>query len=94
MATVRFGDFEWDEAKAASNLQKHHVSFVEAIECFLDPLAITAPDKDDPHRFVLIGATQNDRVLFVVSIEIRDRIRIISARKASPQQRKRYRDGT
>lgn len=55
MTTLRLGDFEWDEAKARANLRKHGVSFSEAATCFLDPEAFTAPDKDYPDRFVLIG---------------------------------------
>ncbi len=93
MATVEMGDFEWDEAKSVANFAKHNVTFQEAAECFLDPRALTAPDKDFPDRFVLIGVTKGSRVLFVVSIERSERIRIISARKASPQQRKAYHHG-
>jgi len=93
MTTFRFGDFEWDEAKARANLRKHGVSFSEAATCFLDPEAFTAPDKDYPNRFVLIGLSRQLRVLFVVSAESGDRIRIITARKASPAQRKVYENG-
>jgi len=57
------------------------VSFAEAASCFLDPAAFTAPDKDYTGRFILIGLSQQLRVLFVVSAEIRERIRIITARK-------------
>ena len=84
MTTFRFGDFEWDEAKARANLRKHGVSFSEAATCFLDPEAFTAPDKDYPDRFVLIGLSRQLRVLFVVSAESGDRIRIITARKHRP----------
>lgn len=93
MTTFRFGDFEWDEAKARANLRKHGVSFSEAATCFLDPEAFTAPDKDYPDRFVLIGLSRQLRVPFVVSAESGDRIRIITARKASPAQRKVYENG-
>jgi uncharacterized DUF497 family protein len=93
MTTFRFGDFEWDEAKARANRRKHGVSFSEAATCFLDPEAFTAPDKDYPDRFVLIGLSRQLRVLFVVSAEAGDRIRIITARKASPAQRKVYENG-
>ncbi len=93
MATFRFGDFEWDEAKARSNERKHRVSFAEAVTCFLDEQAFTAPDKDYPERFVLIGLSRRLRVLFVISTEVGDRIRIVSARKASPLQRKVYQHG-
>lgn len=93
MTTFRFGDFEWDDAKARANVRKHGVSFSEAVTCFLDPEAFTAPDKDYPNRFILIGLSRQLRVLFVVSAEAGERIRIISARKASPAQRKVYEHG-
>jgi uncharacterized DUF497 family protein len=41
---MRFGGFEWDEGKARQNVQKHAVSFEEAVTAFADPLAVTAPD--------------------------------------------------
>jgi uncharacterized protein len=93
MTTFRFGDFEWDEAKARSNLRKHGVSFSEAATCFLDPRAFTAPDKEYPDRFILIGLSRQLRVLFIVSAEAGEAIRIVSARKASPAQRKVYEHG-
>jgi len=74
VTTIRFGDFEWDEAKARANLRKHGVSFSEAATCFLDAEAFTAPDKDYPERFILIGLSRQLRVLFVVSAEAGDRI--------------------
>lgn len=93
MSTFRLGDFEWDEAKARANERKHGVSFVEAMGAFLDEHAFTAPDKDEPERFILIGMSRQARLLFVVSAERHERIRIISARKASPAQRKVYEHG-
>lgn len=93
MSTVRVGDFEWDEAKARANLRKHGVAFVEAVTVFLDPRAIDAPDLQDADRFVVIGRSASTRVLFVVYAERRDRVRLISARKASPSQRRIYEEG-
>jgi len=90
MGTVVFGDFEWDAAKAVANEQKHGVSFEEAATVFDDPRALDAPDLQDPDRIVLIGCSALSRVLFVVAAERRDRIRILSARKASAAQRKLY----
>lgn len=93
MTTIRLGDFEWDDAKAAANERKHGVSFVEALEVFLDPHGITAAEFEDAERFVLIGRSQRGRVLFVVSAERGERIRIVSARRASPSQRRMYEHG-
>jgi uncharacterized DUF497 family protein len=93
MATVVIGDFEWDTKKDAANRRKHGVSFVEAMSAFLDERGLAAPDNEHPGRFVLIGMSRELRVLFVVSAEAGERIRIVSARKASPSQRKMYEDG-
>jgi uncharacterized DUF497 family protein len=88
--TVVEGDFEWEEAKARTNLAKHGVSFDEATTVFDDVRAIEAPDFYDPDRFVLIGRSRLSRVLFVVHCERDQRIRIISARRATPAQRRKY----
>lgn len=79
MATFRLGDFEWDDAKAVINEHRHGVTFVEAMTRFLDAQAFTPPDKDDPDRFILIGLSSRFRVLFVVSAEAGDRIRMSRA---------------
>jgi uncharacterized DUF497 family protein len=84
--------FEWDRKKAAANARKHGVSFEEAVTCFDDPRACylrnEAPSYED--RMILIALSSKQR-LFVVHAEIgRHAIRIISARKASPTQRKVY----
>lgn len=93
MATVILGEFEWDDAKARANERKHGVSFVEALEAFLDPHGITAQEIEDEDRFVLIGMSRRGRVLFVVSAERGERVRIVSARRATPSQRKVYEHG-
>jgi uncharacterized DUF497 family protein len=90
VSTVVEGDFEWEEAKARTNLAKHGVSFDEATTVFDDVRAIEAPDFYDPDRFVLIGRSRLSRVLFVVHCERDQRIRIISARRATPAQRRKY----
>jgi uncharacterized DUF497 family protein len=93
IVTIRYGDFEWDAAKAQENLVKHGVTFEEASTVFDDPRAIDAPDLVHADRFVIIGLSHRSRVLFVVSAERGDRVRLISARKASPAQRKKYEEG-
>jgi uncharacterized protein len=90
MATIVYGDFEWDDAKAAANAKKHRITFEEASTVFDDADALDAPDLLDPMRSVIIGRSHDARVLFVVHVELGDRVRIISARKASPAQRKKY----
>lgn len=52
--------FEWDDAKAKSNLRKHGVSFEDAVAVFADPTAVTLDDPDhsqDERRFVTIGSS-------------------------------------
>jgi len=85
--------FEWDRRKAAANARKHGVTFEEAATCFDDPrgcyLRNEAPSYED--RLILIARSSNRRLLFVVHAEVgRTAIRIISARKASPAQRRIY----
>lgn len=92
MASVVFGDFEWDERRAAANLRKHGVSFEEAVTALADPDALTAPDLADADRWITIGRSALLKVLFVVHCEAvaAGRVRIISARRATPAQRKKY----
>lgn len=85
--------FEWDDAKAAANLRKHRVSFVEAAEVFDDPHAFG--DYDPGHsgeeaRFLIIGLWSR-RLLYVVYAErTGDVLRIISARRANKLESKMY----
>jgi uncharacterized protein len=82
----------WDPTKARVNLAKHGVSFEEAATALLDPFALEAPDRLEHDRTIVLGMSARHRVLFVVTlmIEADDVVRIISARKASALQRKRY----
>jgi uncharacterized DUF497 family protein len=84
-------DFEWDEDKAASNLRKHRVDFADAVGLFDDPLALSMSD-DDPveERFVGIGSDMLGRVLVVVYTFRGEKVRIISARQATPSERESY----
>lgn len=87
--------FEWDPRKAAANRRKHGVGFEEAHSAFADEhaLLITDPDHSEAEdRFILLGLSAALRVLVVVHCyRARDAvIRIISARKADPQERERY----
>jgi len=85
--------FEWDQKKAADNLRKHVVAFEEAASVFVDPIARTFPDPDhstSEHREITIGHSTSGRVLFVAHTERMGRYRIISARRATPRERKQY----
>lgn len=97
MTGPRF-EFDWDPAKAVSNLAKHGVSFEDAMGVFLDPLALSL--LDDAHgtaeeRWVTIGLSRGTNLLVVVHTHVEvddDRvyIRIISARKPTKREKRQY----
>ncbi|MGH9786146.1 MAG: BrnT family toxin [Terriglobia bacterium] len=85
--------FEWDRAKAASNRRKHGISFDEAVTVFYDPLAATVSDPDHSaheDRLITVGYSAQEQLLVVCHTERRGAIRIISARHATPRERKRH----
>lgn len=85
--------FEWDPAKARLNLSKHGVSFETATQVFEDALSVTLPDPDHSlgeHRLITIGHGLDGRLMLVSHTERGDTIRIISARRATNNERKRY----
>ena len=84
-------DYEWDPKKAASNLRKHGVDFADAAPVLEDESAITIED-DDPNekRFVSIGMDGLTRILVIVYTWRGENIRIISARNATPGERRIY----
>ena len=84
-------DFEWDENKAAGNLRKHAVDFADAVGVFDDPLALSMLDNDPgEERYIGLGADTLGRVLVVVYAFRGERVRIISARRATPSEREIY----
>jgi uncharacterized DUF497 family protein len=86
-------EFEWDRRKAAANLKKHGVPFDEAVTVFYDPLSATFDDPDHSvgeRRFVTVGYSSRGRLLIVSHTERRNAIRIINARRATAQERKRH----
>jgi len=90
--------FEWDESKARINFEKHKISFDEASTIFIDPFLITFMDdfhSEKEERFISIGLSEKNRVLLAVHTEREEKsgtvvIRIISCRKATQTERKRY----
>ena len=92
--------FEWDPAKAASNLQKHGVSFEIAIRAFGDPFALTDQDRIETgeQRWQTLGLVEG-HLLLLVAHTVREEaegglpvqvLRIISARRADRKERRRY----
>lgn len=84
------GDFEWDDAKAESNLAKHGVAFEEAVLAMKDPLSLDFDDLVQPDNLITLAASPDGRILYVVSTVRDERIRIISAREATSNERRRY----
>lgn len=85
--------FEWDEKKAVFNLSKHGVSFEEAMTVFDDPLYVDFCDpdhSDDEHRYLIIGRSQQGRLLIVSYTERADSIRLISSRELTRAERNVY----
>jgi uncharacterized DUF497 family protein len=88
--------FEWDAEKARSNLSKHGVAFDDAKLVWLDPLHVVYPDQvvDHEQRWHAVGVVGLVTVLLVVHIYVdeadAERVRVISARKATPWERKIY----
>ena len=85
--------FEWDEEKAEINLKKHRVGFEEAKSVFGDPFSITVDDPDhseEEQRYIDIGKSEDGKLLVVIYTERGSKIRIISCRKATPTERRKY----
>jgi uncharacterized DUF497 family protein len=85
--------FTWDPKKAATNLQKHGVSFDEAISVFFDPLARIHDDPDHSIgevREIITGLSAADRLLLVSFTERGETVRIINARVANARERRKH----
>ena len=89
-------EFEWDPDKAAANLKKHGVDFVEASTIFGDPLEVTISDPNHSEgeaRFLSLGLSAEARILVVSYTEREGKIRAIHARVAAPKERRAYESG-
>ncbi len=85
--------FVWDKSKAEGNLRKHGVGFEEAATIFRDPLLLVIPDLEhsqEEERWVALGKSVRDILLVVIHTENDYQIRIISARRAEPKERRDY----
>jgi hypothetical protein len=90
-------EFEWNPNKAALNLEKHGVSFHEATTVFNDPLSATFPDPDHSireSRYIIIGMSGFGQLLVVAHTDRGEKVRIITARKATRQERRFYEEGS
>ena len=85
--------FRWSREKDAANIRKHGIGFAEAMTAFGDPLSLSIPDPTHSVgelRWMLLGHSSRGRLLVVAHAENGDEIRIISARRATRQERKIY----
>lgn len=85
--------FEWQEEKARANLSKHDVSFDEAQSAFDDPFYVVFYDpdhSDEEERYIIIGRSQQNRLLMVSYTERGQKTRLISARVATRRERETY----
>ncbi|KZL50684.1 BrnT family toxin [Nodularia spumigena] len=90
-------EFEWNPDKATLNIEKHGVSFQEAATVFNDQLSVTFPDPDHSigeNRYVIIGVSRFGQLLVVAHTDRGEKVRIISARKATRQERRFYEEGS
>jgi hypothetical protein len=88
--------FEWNENKGERNLSKHGVSFEEAKTVFDDPLYVDFYDPDhseDEERYLIVGESNQGRVLIVSYTERGNSIRLISAREVTRTEREAYEEG-
>lgn len=82
---------QWDQRKADANLRKHRIDFADAATVLHDDYAVTIPDeRSDETRFITTGLDALGRVLVVVYTWEADDVRIISARSATPRERRQY----
>lgn len=90
--------FEWDEAKARANEKKHGVSFDDAVQIFEDPHVISEQDRIEDgelrwqsvgmiERMLVVLVAHTSKLLEASDIEV---VRVISARRATRQERRRY----
>jgi uncharacterized protein len=83
----------WDPAKARVNKEKHGIEFEEAATIFRDPLLLIMPDPEhsqEEERWIALGRSVRQLLLVVVHTEDERTIRIISARRAAPRERRQY----
>jgi uncharacterized protein len=89
--------FEWDESKSRRNRSVHGVRFEEAVSAFADPLGRIVDDprhsREEP-RYALIAQSERGRILVVMFTERGERIRVISARRATPTERRQYEEAS
>ena len=93
LSLIEWMKFEWDVKKARRNLKKQKISFEEAVTVFGDPLSLTIEDplhSEDEERFVIVGESNQQRLLVVVHTERGGKVGIISVWQATLSERRDY----
>jgi len=84
-------EWTWDPERARSNRRKHGVSFADAVTALEDPLALTVPDKTrTDERLVMMGQDSEGKLIVIAWIPLERGGRIVSARRATPGERRSY----
>lgn len=88
-------EIRWDPQKAEANFRKHKIRFSDAESVLFDPMALTIEDQtiDQEQRLLSVGSDALGRILVIVYTYHGETIRLISARKATPKERKVYEKG-
>ena len=88
-------EIKWDPQKAEANFRKHKIRFSDAESVLFDPMTLTVEDQiiDQEQRFLSVGSDAFGRILIIVYKYHGETIRLISARKATPKERKYYEKG-
>jgi uncharacterized DUF497 family protein len=88
-------EIRWDPHKAEANFRKHKIRFSDAESVLFDTMTLTIEDQivDREQRFLFVGSDAFGRIIVIVCTYHGDTIRLISARKATPKERKYYEKG-
>ncbi len=88
-------EIKWNPQKAEANFRKHKIRFSDAESVLFDPMTLTIEDQiiDQEQRFLSVGSDAFGRILVIVYAYHGETIRLISARKATPKERKYYEKG-
>ena len=89
----RDGCFEWDEVKDRLNRIKHGLGLAESIRVFEDPYMLEVYDEShstEEERYIGIGSLQGELIIVVCHTNRRKRVRLYSARKATPKEERIY----
>lgn len=84
-------EFEWDEGKAAANLAKHGIAFIDAVEAFDGPMLVQASPRAEEPRKVALGLCRGV-IVAIIFVERGERVRLISVRRARTYEREAWHD--